>query len=234
MMKYIFILYIIVFNIDLQAQTFSFFRTSPPIIYTNDTSGVISEGVVNNLTNDSMDLRLIRSNVNMPQGWETCMCDILQCRPTGTDTAAAKYPPGQSTIYVMLWAHSIPGTGFVTFRAERVSNPGENYTVIFGGAYNPIGIQQISTIANQFNLSQNYPNPFNPNTRIKFQIPKPNFTKLTVFDILGNEVKTLVSDNLRGGEYEVDFDASELASGIYYYTLKAGEYISVKKMVLIK
>src|SRR6187399_1940747 len=131
-MKYLITLSVLALNlISLQAQTFSFQRTSPEIIYTNDTFGVVSNGEVMNLTGDSVGIRLIRTVINIPQGWETCMCDIYQCHPPGLDTATAIYPPGLSNIDVMLWAHSIPGLGFVTFRAERVSNTNENYTVVF-------------------------------------------------------------------------------------------------------
>jgi hypothetical protein len=162
------------------------------------------------------------------------MCDIEQCNPPGLDTATALYPPGLNYIYVMLWAHSIPGTGFVTFRAERVSNPGENYTVTFGGSYNPIGIIQTSTIVKDFNLGQNYPNPFNPQTKINFSIPKSGYVSLIVYDAIGNQIKVLVNESLTAGEYETDFDASGFASGMYFYTLRAGEYTAVKKMLLLK
>ncbi len=98
-----------------------------------------------------------------------------------------------------------------------------------------IGIQPISNeIPHQYFLSQNYPNPFNPVTKIKFQIPKLSNTKITIYDILGKEVATLVNQELKPGVYEIDFDGNRLASGIYYYNLKADDYIATKKMVLVK
>ena len=234
-MKYLIIISILALNIlNLQTQTFSFYRTSPEVIYTNDTFGVVSNGKVMNLTGDSIQIRIIRTNVAIPAGWETCMCDIVQCHPPGMDTATADYPPGLSNIDVMLWAHSIPGTGYVTFRAEKVSNTNENYTVTFGGCYSPLGIQQISSIIKDFSLGQNYPNPFNPITKINFSTPISGYVLLIVYDILGKEVKTLVNEALTAGEYEVDFEATGLTSGMYYYTLRAGVYIAVKKMMFIK
>jgi hypothetical protein len=85
-----------------------------------------------------------------------------------------------------------------------------------------------------FALEQNYPNPFNPTTKIKFQIPEVEFVKLTIYDILGNEVRTIVDENKFAGTYEVGLDANDLSSGIYFYTLNAGKYFDSKKMILLK
>ncbi|MBT8378769.1 MAG: T9SS type A sorting domain-containing protein, partial [Ignavibacteria bacterium] len=89
-------------------------------------------------------------------------------------------------------------------------------------------------IPSEFSLSQNFPNPFNPNTIIKYQIPEISFITLKVFDVVGNEVVTLVNEELSAGEYEVEFDGSGLSSGIYFYQLKAGNFIQTKKMILLK
>lgn len=85
-----------------------------------------------------------------------------------------------------------------------------------------------------FKLSQNYPNPFNPTTNIKFDIINKGNVKLVVFDATGREVTTLVNDNLDPGSYEVNFDASKLSSGVYFYKLTSGEFSDLKKMVLVK
>lgn len=85
-----------------------------------------------------------------------------------------------------------------------------------------------------FNLYQNYPNPFNPTTTIKFALPVESTVKVNVYNSLGQLVETLVDKEMQSGYHEVSFDASRLASGVYLYQLQAGEYISVKKMLLIK
>jgi hypothetical protein len=87
---------------------------------------------------------------------------------------------------------------------------------------------------NSFSLEQNYPNPFNPVTKIKFSIPSEGYTNLKVYDALGREVETLINRNLQPGEYEMNFDASALPNGIYYYTLSSGSYTETRKMTLIK
>ncbi len=98
-----------------------------------------------------------------------------------------------------------------------------------------IGIQPILIeVPNSFSLSQNYPNPFNPKTNIKFALPKNSFVTLIIYDVLGREVETFVNEQLQPGTYEVDWDATNYPSGIYYYKLNAGSYSKTKKMVLIK
>ena len=98
-----------------------------------------------------------------------------------------------------------------------------------------------------FYLAQNYPNPFNPTTKIKYTIPTPpvssplvkgrtkeGFVTLKVYDVLGNEIATLVNEEKPAGEYEVEFDATGLPSGVYFYQLRAGNFVETKKMVLLK
>ncbi|PIP76731.1 MAG: hypothetical protein COW85_12630, partial [Ignavibacteria bacterium CG22_combo_CG10-13_8_21_14_all_37_15] len=81
---------------------------------------------------------------------------------------------------------------------------------------------------------QNYPNPFNPSTTISYDIPKTSFVKISVNDILGKGIKTLVNEQNNSGHYEIIFDAKELAAGIYYYTISAGEFKQSRKMILLK
>jgi len=94
----------------------------------------------------------------------------------------------------------------------------------------------INNIPAEFVLEQNYPNPFNPVTSIKFSLPANHFGNVTlkVYDILGNEVSTLVNENKLAGNYEVKFDASSISSGVYYYQLNAGNFVETKKMILLK
>jgi subtilisin-like proprotein convertase family protein len=100
---------------------------------------------------------------------------------------------------------------------------------------NPVGIQNTSNkIPKEITLSQNYPNPFNPTTNIKFDIPKSSYVKLTIYDALGREVETLVNEELKAGTYHADWSASNYTSGVYFYTLSAGDFVESKKMVLVK
>jgi hypothetical protein len=87
---------------------------------------------------------------------------------------------------------------------------------------------------NTYTLEQNYPNPFNPSTTIKFSIPEMSKVSLNLYDLLGEKVMTLVNEEKNAGNYSVEFNASKLPSGIYFYQLKVGDFISTKKMILMK
>ncbi|MDZ4712689.1 MAG: T9SS type A sorting domain-containing protein [bacterium] len=90
------------------------------------------------------------------------------------------------------------------------------------------------SLPTEYSLYQNYPNPFNPETNIKFDLPEDNFVTIKVYDILGKELFTLLNDFRNAGRYSINFNGSNFASGIYYYKIKAGEFESIKKMILLK
>ena len=83
-------------------------------------------------------------------------------------------------------------------------------------------------------MYQNYPNPFNPTTTIKFDLPNDGIITLEIFDILGRRITTLVAEYRTAGSYEQVFNASSLASGVYVYKLQAGDFVSSRKMILLK
>jgi plastocyanin len=132
------------------------------------------------------------------------------------------------------------------------SNTTFSYVILSPGTYNykctphesmgmvgAINAQVSSITGNEqsvqnFELKQNYPNPFNPSTSISFSVPKSGFVKLTIFNSLGSEVETLVNENLNRGSYTVNFNASKLSSGVYFYRLNSGDFIETRKMLLIK
>ncbi len=96
------------------------------------------------------------------------------------------------------------------------------------------GSGETNEIPVHYSLLQNYPNPFNPSTKIEFKIPASGLVTLKVYDLLGREVTTLINDKLEPGNYTVNFEAVNLSSGIYFYTLTAGDFVSSKKMILLK
>jgi hypothetical protein len=125
------------------------------------------------------------------------------------------------------------GQVYVSGEGEVASNPSEIITIKY--SQSPADIQEInSEMPSSYSLQQNYPNPFNPSTRIKFQIVEPGNVNLKVYDILGNEITTLVNEEISAGTYEATFDAAGLSSGIYFYTLVAGSFTETKKMILLK
>ena len=98
-----------------------------------------------------------------------------------------------------------------------------------------VGVRQVpNSVPTKYTLSQNYPNPFNPTTNIKYSIPQSGFVTLKVYNMLGQEVATLVNQQQNTGEYNVDFNASNLASGVYMYRIQSGNISITKKMMLLK
>ncbi len=87
---------------------------------------------------------------------------------------------------------------------------------------------------NNFYLFQNYPNPFNPSTKIKYQLPQSGIVLLKIIDILGQEIKTVIEEYQNAGVHEVSFNASDIASGVYFYKVASGNFSLVKKMVLLR
>ena len=85
-----------------------------------------------------------------------------------------------------------------------------------------------------FKLEQNYPNPFNPSTTIQYSLSGSQFITLKVYDVLGNEISTLIDEHKQAGSYEISFNASSLPSGIYFYRLEIGSYRETKKMILLR
>jgi Ni,Fe-hydrogenase III small subunit len=98
----------------------------------------------------------------------------------------------------------------------------------------PTGVSSNNHVPGEYKLGQNYPNPFNPSTTISYSLPKAGDVKLVVFDMLGREVATLVNGFVDAGNHSVDFDASNLSSGVYMYKIQAGDFTDTKKMVLMK
>jgi hypothetical protein len=110
-----------------------------------------------------------------------------------------------------------------------------NNDIVIKTASLTVGINNNSnTVPAEFALHQNYPNPFNPVTSIRYDVPRNSHVSIKVFDVTGKQITELVSGEKQAGIYETSFDASDFASGIYFYRMEAGKFSSVLKMILIK
>jgi hypothetical protein len=99
----------------------------------------------------------------------------------------------------------------------------------------PVSVNDMSVgVPVDFSLSQNYPNPFNPSTVIRYTLPQAVQVELSIFSPLGKKIATLVSEKQAPGEYEVDWNSGNLASGIYLYRLQAGKFVTTRKMILMR
>jgi len=94
--------------------------------------------------------------------------------------------------------------------------------------------QGYNNIPTEYKLEQNYPNPFNPTTTIRYSIPKAGSVTLKIYNLIGEEIATLVNEEKAAGNYEIEFDATQLPSGVYFYQIKAGDFSQTKKMLLLK
>jgi len=97
-----------------------------------------------------------------------------------------------------------------------------------------VGVNDLETLPKEYSLSQNYPNPFNPSTVIEFAMPTSGYVTLKVFNSLGQEVAELINKEMNAGNHSINFNASNLSSGIYFYRISAGKFTETKKMILIQ
>jgi hypothetical protein len=97
-----------------------------------------------------------------------------------------------------------------------------------------VSVSEENILPKSYALNQNYPNPFNPSTTIEFDIPEKTNVKLIIYDILGREIETLIDKELEPGKYKLNFNATNLPSGVYFYTLKTPKFTKTNKMLLIK
>ena len=119
-----------------------------------------------------------------------------------------------------------PSDGLVNYRLKQIDNDGN---------FKYSSIVEVTSLPTKYSLGQNYPNPFNPSTTISYQLPvAAGHVSLKVYDVLGREVATLVNEQKAPGNYEVKFDGSKLASGVYIYRIEAGKFSDLKKLLLIK
>jgi hypothetical protein len=143
---------------------------------------------------------------------------------------------GAATVWALEGASTI-GNVVVTFLDSRNSDGVVVVGTHANGVYSSSGSVNVGSdkdVPSTFTLEQNYPNPFNPTTKIGFTVQGSNLVSLKVYDVLGKKVATLVNERRQPGSYEADFDARNLPSGTYIYTLTSGGFSTSKRMVLVK
>ncbi|MDQ3019102.1 MAG: T9SS type A sorting domain-containing protein [Bacteroidota bacterium] len=236
----------VLFSQNLQAQGFTYTPLGNPFVnlpYIQDSTQVVQiQAIVRNNSSSDLNFRFARIINDMPAGWETQMCYDL-CYATFVDTIAPPStdppytitPNHQDTLFYIDFTTNGKGTGTAIVQMYNTDNPGLYIQDTFKVQIGDVGITNISSLVDDYELSQNYPNPFNPNTSINFSITSNEIVSLIVYDIIGNEVASLVNnERLSAGKYKADFNGAGLSSGIYYYTIKTESFSDTKKMVLVK
>ena len=168
---------------------------------------------------------------------EFCYGHVVRGTFGGQDIGAMigfkDYIGGDYHFYDIAAGGAIPAADVITDLSPLTDWPGEDSAYIIQTLITDVKDKIVST-PNNFKLFQNYPNPFNPSTTIKYRLKSASNVQLIVYDILGQQVATLVNQNQKAGYHTVQFDASNLASGTYIYKITAGEFDAVKKLLLIK
>ncbi len=196
---------------------------------------IYAHGNFINSSDDTAVIRAIRAEENLPAGWASSIC-IDVCYPPTTDTAIFYLPPGDTQSYVMyFYTDSLPGSGDILMRFENVTSPTNSFQQRFYCTTLLSGISSTGTdIPESYFLDQNYPNPFNPTTLIKFGVQKAGKVTLRIYDLSGRFISELVNAKLGAGSYEVNFGGQNLPSGAYIYRIESDQFVSTRKMLLIK
>jgi hypothetical protein len=188
---------------------------------------------------------LIRTENNLPQNWTSSLCFDGLCFPPYLDSVYTNEPvkPGDSVeASVYFFTDSInPETAHIQIQVSTMAHPNIKTTVNLTASTLSVTVKDPLNITNEFRLMQNFPNPFNPSTSIEYRVGSTKYVTFKIYDVLGNEVATLVNEEKPAGSYEVNWNAEGLSSGIYFYQLKAmpnggqtGKFVNTKKLVIIK
>jgi len=217
------------------------YKKAKSISFINENTGWIGcdENVLIKTTNGGLNFQVL--NFGRPQSWTT---PKVFFRDEYNGWAAVNNPSGQmlnTTNGGLNWhiqfdcgTAGISSFHFIDNNTGWCAGYGYILKTTNSGNFITGLIKNEELIPDIYGLSQNYPNPFNPVTNIKFDIPKSGLVKITVYDLLGREVATLVNEQMQPGSYNVDWDASNYPSGVYFYKLETEKFSESKKMVLVK
>jgi len=224
---------------DIQIITYGLSKYAPAGTYE-----IIIDFEVVNISQSDQTVFEVRTLDSLPSGWTSSMCIGEFCFSSETDSIATTPPlftplqPGDTlatSVHVFTDTLANPtGTAYVQIEVGTFHNPEIRYPINFTITTDPsMGVNEAHPI-NNYSLSQNYPNPFNPSTKINYNVSEPGFVKLKVYNVLGVEVATLINEQKFAGNYTVDFDASRLSSGVYFYSLSVNNFTQTRKMILEK
>ncbi len=212
-------------------QAYNYFNGNNTVVETIDQFMVLGDPTIESYSDVPKNLNVVSSlisneyKINVKAGGENTEDALVAINQNG-ELKISGYTDSQ---------------GNYTFNTSDIENGITVNLVVTGKNLAPYDGNMILTsvgnnslVADKFSLSQNYPNPFNPKTIINYQCSMFNFVSLKVFDILGNEVATLVNENQNSGSYSVEWNGANYSSGVYFYRLTAGDYSEVKKMTLLK
>ncbi len=193
---------------------------------------------ITNTSSANQTIFLVRTENILPENWTSALCFDINCYPSTIDsvtTTEPLAPGGVIEASVHFYPDAItPGTANVQIQLGTSRNPTIRTTYNLLASTEPSAVNNDNQVIKEFNLYQNYPNPFNPATVISYAVPHRTNVDIKVYDITGKEVSTLVNEVKDQGIYNVEFNAENLSSGIYFYRISADRFSTVRKMILIK
>ena len=218
---------------------FNFQYTADSLVTGPPGETLYGHGEFINVSDSGVYIKIVRDLEDLPVGWASSIC-IDVCLPPETDTVTFYLAPRDTQSYTMyFYTTAEPGFGRIRMRFGNVNNAANRFTKNFlcrtDSSLTSINPNN-TIIPQEFYLKQNYPNPFNPSTNLEFGISKLGFVSLKVYDVLGNEVATLVNENLHPGNYNYQLSTVnyQLPSGVYFYRLTTEGFTDTKRMLLIK
>ncbi len=253
-MKQILIILFLFLTVTLKAQSFTVVADTT---VANDSlnSEMIFNLTVTNISNGDLTFYVKRTVNALPADWTSSLCfsfcfsPTLDSIATTSDFGARALSPGESReLSLHVFPHTNYGAGNVTLRFGDAFNFADSSVINFTANANPTGVEKNTGVPTGFKLFQNYPNPLSLKgnaresavTTIRYKIASvgknsvSENVKLTLYNILGEKVKTLVDKTLQPGVYDVKLEAGDLPAGIYFYRLTSGRFSATKKMILIR
>ena len=213
------------------------------VIYNIVNTEIIFYIDVTNITQNAQTVFVVRTANNLPINWQSSLCFESCFAPFLDSIATVPAPPYYSSplqpgetreMSLHVFAINNTGTANIQLQSATFANPNDRITVDLTAIVNPVSVENENTLVTDYYLEQNYPNPFNPSTKINFGLKKAGEVEISVYNILGNKVATLVNGYNSAGKHSVLFNASTLSSGIYIYKIVTNEFTQSRKMLMLK
>jgi len=225
----------------LNAQDIEVIR-GDSVINGNPGQELILYAHVKNISSVDQVVFVVRTENTIPGDWTSSLCFGDLCFPPYLDSVATDagfslepvHPGDTVEVSVHFFTDSIIATGHVQIEIGSAHNAQDRTVINFTGSTEPTAVNDQDPVVKEFKVYQNYPNPFNPTTTITYAVPQRTNVSVKVYNITGKEVATLVNEVKDAGAYSVNFNAENLSSGVYFYKISAGQFSSVRKMILIK
>jgi len=215
----------------------------PHDTFLQDTLGseIIFDITLKNISVDTQTVFIVRTINDLPADWTSALCfdlcfaSFIDSIVTNGDFGSTPLAPGEEReVSVHVFPIVNDGTANVQVQAATTRNPNDRITIDFTATTLSSSVERDGNHLSDYYISQNYPNPFNPSTKINYGVQEAGSVNIKVYNILGVKVASLVNEYKPAGTYQVEFNGTNLSSGVYLYSLKVNNYSETRKMILEK